>query len=880
MFVILLIGCGGREHAIAKALKKSKHQSNLLVIGTYYNPGIDPLSETYLIVPSLNNLTPQNIIEVSNTGQEAYAIDFAIIGPEAPLANGVADMLWSMNIPVIGPNQQHAQIETSKYFARQLFYQAGMEEFSPRWLVINNEDYESIEKRNQYLTNFLENQLNNQYVVKADGIRGGKGVRLSGDQNMIDTNAALEYIDQCLEQDDQVLIEEKLVGEEFSLISFCDGIRLCHTPTIRDYKKLSSKSDAPNTGGMGSISLKSGLLPYLSEDDVNLAQELNHRVFSELDKRFRTCHQSETYYRGFLYGSFIKTKNGQLKIIEYNCRLGDPEAINLMSLVESDMIEVFYMMSMAGFNDDFKLQFKAAHSVVRYLVPQGYPSNPVRQVIAPDLRCLTPEQTNNHVICASVGYDLTVEDWKTPILMGSRALAIVTTGDNYEQTLEYNDAICQLIYSQSSDLVFYRPDVGHDLLDMQSGMLDHMEKEMELVNINEMQMDDENIEKMQIDDQSIEEMQMDEVVNLSKITYSDSGVNVDLANQTVKEIKELVKSTQTPQVIPNFGHFSGMVTLGDQIIASTMDGIGTKVQCILWMIDQMCHNQSQSGTMSDQEVDQLRINARLLAFESMGHDIFNNNIGDLICVARRVNPLYFMDYFSTQALDAQELLAFVKGVTDECLASGYPLLGGETAEIRDFSKSNGASVEDNKFDNRQHNYEMLGVIAGTIDQSRGNLYSKEDINVGDILIGISSSGPHTNGYTLINELLRQGRLQLDEETFEQLTEYHVNYQPLVSELLNYINIKGLAHITGGGFNDNVNRILPEYLNVAWFDWEWPDIFKKIQLASGLSDSEMYCTFNCGIGMVAIVSNDEFQNGKFDDYQGGLEIKMIGEVITI
>ena len=176
-FRILLIGSGGREHAIARAIKRSKFQSELIVFGTHENPGLLSLAFHYKIL-DINNpfLITDQIHEIIKS--DGKMVDFAIIGPEAPLEKGVSDALWEMHIPVIGPNAEHSQIETSKYFARQLLYQAGLESASPKWIVFSDNDYETEAEDYSAISNHIENVCHNRCVIKADGLHGGKGVKI------------------------------------------------------------------------------------------------------------------------------------------------------------------------------------------------------------------------------------------------------------------------------------------------------------------------------------------------------------------------------------------------------------------------------------------------------------------------------------------------------------------------------------------------------------------------------------------------------------------------------------------------------------------------------------------------------------------------------
>ena len=245
MVKILVIGSGAREHAIIKSLNKSKKEKEIYCLASNNNPGISDICNELKIV-DINN---SEIIKDYSIKQ---SINIAIIGPENPLAYGVADSLWEAGIGVIGPKKNLAQIETSKSFTRNLLREykiPGCPKFKTFTNMEGVEDFLSL--------------LGENYVVKYDGLAGGKGVKVAGD-HLHSHEEALSYCKELIENGGRFVIERKLIGEEFSLMSFSDGENLVHMPAVQDHKRAYENDTGPNTGGMGTYSDSDHSLPFLS----------------------------------------------------------------------------------------------------------------------------------------------------------------------------------------------------------------------------------------------------------------------------------------------------------------------------------------------------------------------------------------------------------------------------------------------------------------------------------------------------------------------------------------------------------------------------------------------------------------------------------------
>lgn len=349
--MILLLGSGAREHAIARALACSPQNPAIACLAANNNPGIQKLAEEFK-VGSISD--PKSVV---NFAQKCCA-KLTIIGPEAPLQAGVADALWNAGIPTVGPKKAHAQIETSKGFTRDLL---------AKYNIPGGPLYRRFDSLDG-VAEFLE-ELGEDYVVKYDGLMGGKGVKVSGD-HLHSHDEALDYCTKLVNRGGSFVVEEKLIGEEFSLMSFCDGEHLAHMPPVQDHKRAYEGDEGPNTGGMGSYSDADHSLPFLTNDDISQAQQINETTGQALKKEF-----SEGY-KGVLYGGFIATADG-VKLIEYNARLGDPEAMNVLPLLESDFVEVCHGI-VNGDLDERNVSFSRRATVCKYAVPEGYPDSPVK----------------------------------------------------------------------------------------------------------------------------------------------------------------------------------------------------------------------------------------------------------------------------------------------------------------------------------------------------------------------------------------------------------------------------------------------------------------------------------------------------------------------
>ncbi len=432
MISVLLVGNGAREHAIAEALVRSPQKPKLFSYMKSNNPGIAKLSEQVQI-GKYNDLD-----EIENFAKSSN-VEFAVIGPEDPLSNGVVDALEAIGIPCVGPKKELARLETSKSFTRLLMKKykiPGM----PKFRVFESLDgvMEFIEKLDGV-------------VVKPDGLTGGKGVKVQGD-HFETKDEAYAYCEDVLKNHKAVVVEEKLVGEEFSLQSFTDGKSLFDCPPVQDHKRAFVDDKGPNTGGMGSYSTGK-LLPFMTEQDLREAHVITDKMREAL---FKECGE---LYKGVMYGGFICTKKG-VKLIEYNARLGDPEAMNVLPIMKNDFVDVCKAI-IEGTLHKIRPNFSENATVCKYAVPEGYPTNPVEgQKIS-----LGEVPDNVKVYYASV-------DRKDGELYMSKSRAVAFVG--IAPTLEQAQVIAEDGVCSAQGPIFHREDIGtKELIDKR---IEHMEE--------------------------------------------------------------------------------------------------------------------------------------------------------------------------------------------------------------------------------------------------------------------------------------------------------------------------------------------------------------------------------------------------------------------
>jgi phosphoribosylamine--glycine ligase len=417
---VLLVGGGGREHAIAEAIARSKKKPQLFAAMSKKNPGIARLCKDFLLVKE----TDPKLVDYSVKNE----IKLAVIGPEAPLAAGIPDFLWETGIPVVGPRKQAAQIEFDKAWTRN-FMKKHQISGCPRFRVF---------KRGERGTDEYIDELED-VVIKPAGLTGGKGVRVMGDH--FDIKGAKAYAREVLTCNDLV-IEERLVGEEFTVQAFVDGNTLAFAPSVQDHKRAYDGDKGPNTGGMGSYNDSKDILPFMKDSDYSDAKRIMNETVHAIKK------ETGVPYQGILYGQFMADAKG-ISVIEFNARFGDPEAMNVLPLLETDFLDVC-MSIVNGALDRTGVTFEKHATVCKYAVPAGYPDNPVKDSV------VEIGEVKDSLLFYSSVYEKDNKIYTT----GSRALAVLGIAD----TIKEAEKKAQAGLSALKGNLYSRRDIGTDKL--------------------------------------------------------------------------------------------------------------------------------------------------------------------------------------------------------------------------------------------------------------------------------------------------------------------------------------------------------------------------------------------------------------------------------
>lgn len=329
------------------------------------------------------------------------------------------------------------------------------------------------------------------------------------------------------------------------------------------------------------------------------------------------------------------------------------------------------------------------------------------------------------------------------------------------------------------------------------------------------------------------------------ITYADAGVNIDAGNKAVELMKDSVRATYRPEVIGDLGGFGGLFALGsykNPVLVSGTDGVGTKLK-IAFLMDR---------------------------HDTIGQDAVAMCVNDIL--VQGAEPLFFLDYIATAKVDSQKIADIVRGVAGACKESGCALIGGETAEMAGFYAKD--------------EYDIAGFSVGVVE--RDEMITGDKVKAGDVLLGLPSTGIHSNGYSLVRKLcfdvmgmkvdtyIPEFGKTLGEELLTPTRLYPRTCLPLIKKF----DLHGMVHITGGGFYENIPRILPADCDaeVHADAWEMPAVFKKLQEWGNVPWKEMYRTFNMGVGMVLVVGADEADAVRAHLKENGETFYELGHVV--
>ncbi len=720
---VLVIGSGAREHAIAESVAASPHVDQVHVA-----PGNAGTSR-YNIALDIDNHVA--VARYART----HDIDLVVIGPEAPLVDGLADALDAEGIAVFGPSAAAARLEGSKEFARDFAHRLDIP--SPRHAAFGDEDSALA---------FIDS-ADFDVVVKADGLAAGKGVTVAASKA-----EAVAAVQQCFagrfgEAGDKVVLEERLVGTEVSLLGFSDGTTVVSMPPAQDHKPAYDGDLGPNTGGMGVFAPT----PTVPAEDLDALTE----VF--LQRPVDAFAAQGTPFVGILYAGLMITDDGP-KLLEYNVRFGDPEAEVLLPLLATDLVEIM-AAAVRGRLADLPIRWHEGACTGVILASGGYPGD-----YETDKPIVGLDRVRDDAVVFHAG---TRQHDDEVVTAGGRVLCVAARGSDLADATARAYASVDSI---SFDGAFCRRDIGGAHMNGTSRSPTPADP------------------------------------------YAAAGVDIDAGHDAVDRIKDAVSATHDDRVLRGIGAFGGAISLDglprDSVLVVSTDGVGTKTLL---------------GAAHDQ-------------WENLGRDIVNHGINDVLVQGAR--PFAFLDTIAANPLDPRVVERVVTGMTAACVEAGCPLLGGETAEMPGVI-AEGAT-------------DITGTMIGVAQHS--NLLPTT-VEAGDALVGLASSGPHTNGYTLIRRAVEADPAGAD---LAALLQPHRSYLGLLEAPLDSRLVSALVHITGGGFAGNIPRALPDGLgaSIDTDSWPTPRAFEWLAQTCNLDTEQAHRVFNMGIGMIAIVSADK------------------------
>ncbi|XP_027012011.2 trifunctional purine biosynthetic protein adenosine-3 [Tachysurus fulvidraco] len=744
---VLVIGSGGREHALAWKLAQSPHVQQVLVA-----PGNAGTANCGKISNSAVSVSNHTILAQYC---KDHNVGLVVVGPEVPLAAGMVDDLTAAGITCFGPSAKAAQLEASKSFAKGFMDRHSLP--TARWSAFTDP---------QEACNYIREADFPALVVKASGLAAGKGVIVAKDKDEA-CQAVLGIMkDKTFgAAGDTVVVEELLEGEEVSCLCFSDGTTVAAMPPAQDHKRLLDGDQGPNTGGMGAYCPT----PQVSEE---MLQQIKTSV---LQKTVDGMKQEGVPYVGVLYAGLMLTKLGP-KVLEFNCRFGDPECQVLLPLLKSDLYEVLKNTIQGKLASSPPLWLENSAAVTVVMASEGYPAAYKKGVEITGLSQLT--EMDLQVFHAGTA----LKEGGGVVSSGGRVLTVTAVRPTLESALlGANAGVAAVGFPDA----VYRRDIGHRAISF--------------------------------------------LTRSRGLTYKDSGVDIAAGNKLVDIIKPLAKATSRSGCSAELGGFAGLFDLKaagfvDPILVSGTDGVGTKLK-----IAQACNIHG-----------------------SLGQDLVAMCVNDVL--AQGAEPLFFLDYFSCGQLDVAVASSVIRGIAEACQMAGCALLGGETAEMPGVY---GAGE-----------YDLAGFCVGAVE--RNSLLPRlGDIQEGDMLIGVASSGLHSNGFSLVRKILERDGLQYSspapfgpsgQTVGEVLLTPTKIYSRLLQPILRSRAVKAYAHITGGGLLENIPRVLPKELAVDMdaMHWRIPPVFSWLQKEGVLSEEEMSRTFNCGLGAVLVVGKQDAQ----------------------
>lgn len=764
---ILLLGGGGREHALVWKLARSP-----LLDHIYVCPG-NPGTQQEPKASNIDDISLNDFPRLVDFALE-QKVNLVVPGPEEPLVDGVEAFFRKVGIPVFGPSALAAKMEGSKAFSKDFMARHSIP--TAKFKVFKSSQ---IEEAFEYVRT-----CGHQVVLKASGLAGGKGVLIP--ETVEETLAGLDDIMVSKVFGDagsEVVIEELLVGPEISVLAFSDGYTILPLPAAQDHKRIGEGDTGSNTGGMGTY----------APAPIATSEILEQIMKECLQPTIDGMRKEGFPFLGMLFTGFMLTPSGP-KVLEYNVRFGDPETESLMLLLDRDVDLAAVLLACVEHRlDSISLKIQDGFAVTVVLASKGYPGSYEKG------KKISFGKVPANVVIFHAGTKQSKEDI---ITAGGRVLAVSA----YAPTL--NEAL-ESVYAGVEEVTFegktFRRDIAHRALTLNP-------------------------------------------VKPGGLTYAQAGVSVDAGNALVEAIKPLVRSTSRPGSDAEIGGFGGVFDIKaigytDPVLVSGTDGVGTK----------------------------LRLAVDMGIHDLVGIDLVAMSVNDLL--VQGAEPLYFLDYYSCSKLDVHVATQVVKGIAQGCKLSKCALIGGETSEMPGMYQDG--------------DYDLAGFAVGAVE--RHLILPRPNIIEGDVLLGVASSGLHSNGFSLIRKIISSSNISyaslcpwntditLGRALLEPTQIYISQILPVAKMSL----LKGMSHITGGGFIENIPRVLPKQLG-CYIDvsaWVLPAVFRFLMKHGGVDPLEMARTFNNGIGMVLVVEARQVEQ-VLKALQGGpAAVYQIGEVTS-
>lgn len=631
-------------------------------------------------------------------------------------------------------------------------------------------------------------------VIKASGLAAGKGVLLPADLDAAIEDVRMMFGGRFGDAGREVVIEERLEGREASLMVFSDGRIAVPMPVARDHKRLLDGGRGPNTGGMGALAPD----PTFPVELVSAAMDrIIHPAL------FALRELEGTPYVGILYAGLMVDPalpvehRDSVRVLEFNCRFGDPEAQVILPLLETDLVDIVEAC-LEGRLAQLTIDWRQCCAASVVIASAGYPAHVERGVPIAGLDRngqLAEPIAGVHLLHAATARGDEDGTWVTA---GGRVLTVTAVAPDLQGALVRAYAGAEHIRFEG---MTFRRDIGRDTLEALAALAGF---------------DDDDDP-----DDTLEDAPDDlRPTRSSAPAYRAAGVDLEAALRISDSVQAPVQSTWTPDVLSRAGAFAGLfdarrlLGMREPVLVATTDGAGTKTA----------------------------IAAAFGALRGLGVDVVNHCINDLLVHGAR--PLFFLDYIASADLEPDEVADIVAGAAAACRAAGCVLLGGESAQMPGIYTHG--------------SLDLAGTLVGVVE--RDGIVDGSRIEAGDCVLALPSSGLHTNGFSLARRALAAldwhvVRDDLEASIGETLLVPHRSYLPEVGCMLEAaLGLRGIIHITGGGVIDNPPRIVPPHLalELDTGSWQVPPIFDLIAQHGRIDAHEMYRVFNMGLGMLLVL----------------------------